>query len=79
MKCRHDSNQDGDCHLCQRVGGCPVGLFKRIAIDAATMSPEQIAEFKQDARLFEYNEPMGQVRGYRHRDGRILVTSIFAT
>ena len=71
--CKHDSNNDGDCHKCDRCGGCPLTLFRRCEIDAATMQANEVEAFKRDAQFFEYTEFLGTIRGYRHRDGRVLV------
>ena len=73
LECKYDTNNDGDCSLCTRCGGCPVGLFKKSEIDAAQMTAEEIQTFKRDAQWFDYTELLGTIQGYRHRDGRVLI------
>lgn len=73
-QCKRDTDGDGDCSQCTRCGGCPLGMFRRCEIDAAILSASQIEEFKRDAQWFEYTEFLGTIRGYRHRDGRVLIT-----
>lgn len=72
--CIRDTDGNGDCHRCAKHSGCPMGLFRRCHIEAAMMNdPEQIRAFKRNAEHFEYREWLGVVRGWRHRDGRVLV------
>lgn len=42
--------------------------------DAMTMTPEQVEEFKREAKPFEYSEQLGTIKGYRNRDGKVLIT-----
>ena len=74
LQCKRDTDGDGDCAQCTRCGGCPVRLFRPCAVDGAMMTEEQVEEFKRDAKWFEYTEVLGTIRGYRHRDGRVLIT-----
>jgi hypothetical protein len=74
LLCKRDTNGDGDCHLCHRCGGCPVVLFRPCEIDAAMMTDDQVREFKRDAQPFEYTEELGTIKGFRNRDGKVLIT-----
>lgn len=38
------------------------------------MTTEQSDKFKKDALSFEYIEQLGTIIGYRHRDGRLMIT-----
>jgi hypothetical protein len=38
------------------------------------MTAWQVEEFKKDAQWFEYTELLATIKGYRHRDGRVLIT-----
>lgn len=73
LLCRRDTNGDGDCHRCHMHNGCPFSVFTRCQIERATMSDEEAKEFRRHAEKFEYSEWMGTIKGYRNRDGRVLI------
>jgi hypothetical protein len=74
--CNRDTDGDGDCNWCVRHSGCPFVMFKKSMIDAATMSAEEIAEFKKNSQPFRYVEWLGVIRGFRDRDGRVLIENM---
>jgi hypothetical protein len=47
-------------------------LFK--ADDLVILSNDDVEKFKSDSTPFTYQDPLGVVRGFRHRDGTLLVT-----
>ena len=49
-------------------------VFKPQAIEAAVLPDD--SEFKKDAEPFEYADELGVIRGYRHKDGTLLITEI---
>jgi hypothetical protein len=38
------------------------------------MTDDQVTEFKRDAQPFEYTEELGTIKGFRNRDGKVLIT-----
>lgn len=74
--CQRDTNGDGNCHRCQYHGGCPFTLFRPCHIDRAKMTDEQIREFKRSAVRFTYTEWLGTVRGWRSKDGHVLIDQV---
>lgn len=47
-------------------------LFK--ADDLVILSDDEVETFKRDSVPFTYQDSLGVVRGFRHRDGTLLVT-----
>lgn len=72
--CTLDTNGDGDCPRCLKNGGCPMSLFRWCHVSEAVVNDvEQRRAFKRESKRFEYREQLGVVRGWRHKDGRVLV------
>jgi len=68
LLCPRDTNGDDDYHLCRMYNGCQ--------IERATLTDEEAKEFRRHAEKFEYTEWLGTIRGYRSRDGRVLIEQI---
>ncbi len=72
-KCVRDTNGDGDCQRCSKLG-CPLQVFSPVMLDRAVMSDEDAAKFRANAEPFEYKEPwLGTIKGYRSKDGKVLI------
>ncbi len=71
--CIRDTDNDGDCAFCHRLG-CPMMIFSPVLLDAALMTEEESINFRANASFFIYEEPgLGTVRGYRNREGKVLL------
>lgn len=72
-RCLRDTNGDGDCERCVRLG-CPLRVFCPVMLDRAVMSEKEAAAFRANAEPFEYTEPwLGTIKGWRSRDGTVLI------
>ena len=73
--CSRDTNGDGDCHICKSPG-YPLALFRPRMLQAAVMSQSEQDNFIKEATPFLYDEPeLGAViKGFRGKDGKILIT-----
>jgi hypothetical protein len=72
-KCDRDTNDDGDCARCSKIG-CPLLVFCPVMLDRAVMSDAEAAKFRANAEPFEYKEPwLGTIKGYRSKEGMVLI------
>lgn len=58
MNCKHDTNKDGDCHLCSGKGGCPM---KRIKFEYIEMPFPFESRLNMIVAINEAREVLGTV------------------